>query len=229
MLRYWVRWRQCVWVLSFERRLLNYLCMHVWVCVCVCCALCKCLCVCARCMGRTWLMFASARLRLRRLFLCRQFWARKQGSRQPTKQATTETTHTMKMLLIFLRFQSSQVDLHHCSSFHGCATRHESPPRYLSPLWALDPRRRQSFASLSVSLCCSHSPTVTICGSPNQVSHIYVGQQQQQCRSTWPKTSSPLGTHARVRVVNLALELATLQGQVESSTARSDKPRTCYH
>lgn len=28
-----------------------------------------------------------------------------------------------------------------------------------------------------------------------------------------PKTSSPLGTHARVRVVNLALELATLRAK----------------
>lgn len=90
---------------------------------------------------------------------------------QPTKQATTETTSTMKMLLIFLRFQSSQVDLHHCSSFHGCTARHESPPRYLSPLWSSRPS-----SSFHIPVSVSQPLSQSQCGSPNQVARIYIGQ-----------------------------------------------------
>lgn len=115
MLQYWLHWQQCVCVTRVFSCLANYLCMHV-------CMLCDVMwrdvmCVSWMWMWRTWLMYRIApKIRLRRLFLCRQFW-------QPRvlQQHTTSTT-TMKMLLIFLRFQSSQVDLHHCSSFHGCAT-----------------------------------------------------------------------------------------------------------
>lgn len=83
----------------------------------------------------------------------------RQPTKQPTNQPPTETTSTMKMLLIFLRFQSSQVDLHHCSSFHGCTARHESPPRYLSPLWSSRPS--SSFRS-PVSVCLATALTLTV-------------------------------------------------------------------
>lgn len=112
---------------------------------------------------------------------------------QPTKQATTETTSTMKMLLIFLRFQSSQVDLHHCSSFHGCTARHESPPRYLSPLWSSRPSSSFHFP-VSVSVSQPLSLLQSQCGSPNQVARIYIGQhltktvaslRETRARSRW--------------------------------------------
>lgn len=150
MIQYWVRWQQCVWVPSAECWAWSAVWPTIYACMCVLCV------PCVMCMWRTWLMFASARLRLRRLFLCRQF---RQATNQATNQPTTETTSTMKMLLIFLRFQSSQVDLHHCSSFHGCTARHESPPRYLSPLWSSRPS--SSFRS-AVSVCLATALTLTV-------------------------------------------------------------------
>lgn len=118
-----------------------------------------------------------------------------QPTNQASNQPTTETTSTMKMLLIFLRFQSSQVDLHHCSSFHGCTARHESPPRYLSPLWSSRPS--SSFhipVSVSVSVSQPRSHLQSQCGSPNQVARIYIGQhltktvaslRETRARSRW--------------------------------------------
>lgn len=81
MIQYWVRWQQCVWVPSAECWAWSAVWPTIYACMCVLCV------PCVMCMWRTWLMFASARLRLRRLFLCRQF-------RQATNQATNQpTTH----------------------------------------------------------------------------------------------------------------------------------------
>lgn len=133
-------------VLSLERRLANYLCMHVCVMRAVCDVyVTHMIDVCQRPIAPSAFIFMSP----------------VSAGNQPSNQPTTETTSTMKMLLIFLRFQSSQVDLHHCSSFHGCTARHESPPRYLSPLWSSRPS--SSFRSpVSVSLATALTLTVTM-------------------------------------------------------------------
>lgn len=182
MIQYWVRWQQCVWVPSAECWAWSAVWPTIYACMCVLCV------PCVMCMWRTWLMFASARLRLRRLFLCRQF-------RQATKQATNQPPRQRAQWKCCWFFYDSNQVKWICiivQVFMGAQSVTSRRPATYRLYGPLDPRRRFALPSLSVSQPLSLLQSQ--CGSPNQVARIYIGQhltktvaslRETRARSRW--------------------------------------------